>query len=653
MKRFTQSWIMALALLLGVPVISMAQNDEPNAPVRFGIFAGANYNSATVGGNAGYSLPAQITPTPPALPDGQGFGPYAGLMFEYNSAPDGFLGFQTRLGYDNRKVTLDPPDANGEVDATISYWAIEPALRFNLGGNNMHLTVGPGLQILEANSFDYNLPGVSEVDNVENGRLNEVAYSLWGGFGLDIPLGTMSDNGTRWYLTPFLEGSWLVDQLDTDFEFGSDSTHNNWSTVTVRAGLQLKFGIGGPKSGESIADIPAPTGDVTLAIQPPVGGVMAQRPMIEYLPLLNYVFYEPSETPIPARYSALTSEQARSFEENNLEALDSPSAGDPSESTRSKRQLDVYHNVVNIIADRMEKNPGKNLTVVGSGPDVAAATARAENVKQYLITNFGLPADRITSRGQKDPVKKSGTSATPKGDMELVKEENVRVELIGDEDLMRPVRLNVYQDMPIENDMGVSVQSATPIQRWTLRVTGDGGVDRTYGPFYGERAYINTTPILSDRSKGNYTATITATDRSGGTMTTTEKFSLTKTNLEPVTSTRYSIIFDYDEDASMERYESFIRNTVAPNVPDGSIVYIHGHTDIIGLEDYNYQLSIDRAKEVEKILANELKKNGKDNVTFESYGFGETTYRAPFGNDTPETRHYNRTVMIEIIPDSN
>ena len=653
MRRFSKAWMLALTLLIGLPALSMAQNDEPNAPVRFGVFAGVNFNNAALGGNAANAIPGFTIPVSADLSDGQGYGPYAGLIAEYNPAPDQFLGLQTRFGYDNRRANITPNGGNGEVEASISYWAIEPALRFNLGGNDMHLTLGPGFHILAANDFDFRLPGVAEVEDVENGRLNDVAVSLWGGFGFDIPLGDFSENGTRWYLTPFVEGSWLINQLKTGVAAGNDNLDDTWSTVTVRGGLQFKYGMGGPKGEQPIADVPAPTGDVAVAIQTPVGGVMAQRPMIEYLPLLNYVFYEPSETPIPSRYATLSSSQARSFDENSLEAMDAPSAGDPSESTRSQRQLDVYYNVVNIIADRMEKNPGKNIQVVGSGPDVAAATSRAENVKQYLITTFGLPADRVSSRGQKEPVNKSGTPSTPKGDMTLVKEENIRVELIGDEDLMRPVKLKVFQDMPIENDMAISVKATEPVQRWTVRVTGDGGVDRTYGPFYGDRAYVNATPILGDRSNGTYTATVTATDRSGNTMTNTEKFSLTKTNLEPVTSTRYSVIFDYDDDASMERYSTFLRNTVAPNVPNGSIIYIHGHTDVIGLEDYNYQLSVDRAKEAEKVLSDELKKLGKSDVTFESYGFGETTYRAPFSNDKPETRHYNRTVMIEIIPDSN
>ena len=664
MRSYRHVWVAALALMLGLPAISMAQqDDEAVAPVRFGIFAGANYNSAGLGGNAANAIPGVTIPVSADLSDGRGFGPYAGLMFEYNPAPDQFLGVQARFGYDNRRVNIEGGGGDGsEVEASISYWAFEPALRFNLGSPHFHLTLGPGVHVLAANDFDFrNVVTVdaagnqttTTVEDLENGRLNDVAYSLWGGFGWDIPISDMSSGGNQWYLTPFVEASWLMNQLKTGVAAGNDNLDDTWSTVTLRGGLQLKHGWGGPESDAlPIADVPAPAGDVNMAIQTPVGGVMAQRPMIEYLPLLNYVFYENSQTATPTRYTTLSSGQAGSFDENSLEAMDSPSAGDPSESNRSQRQLDVYYNVMNIIADRLEKNPGKNIEVVGSGPDVAAAASRAENVKNYLIATFGIPADRISSRGQKSPENPSGTRRTPKEDLPLVQEENIRVELLGDEELLKPVKLNVYQDMPIENDMAVTVESTEPIQRWELRVQGNG-FDRTFGPFYGNTAYVNATPILGTRSNGTYTATVTATDRNGNTLTNSETFTLNKTTLEPVTSTRYSILFDYDEDESMERYDDFLRNTVAVNIPDGSIVYIHGHTDIAGLEDYNYDLSVRRAEEAERILADELKKLGKSNVTFESYGFGETQYRAPFNNDMPETRYYNRTVMIEIIPDSN
>ncbi len=641
----------ALSLLLTTLFVSThhvlsAQQADGDAPVRFGLFLGGNFNMLSVDGNLNSVIPGITVPLSQELTSGSGLGLYSGLMFEYAPTPDGIIGFQARFDYDNRSASMS--EGTDTVDGSLAYFAVEPGVRVNLGGSGLHLMVGPGLHILGSNSVDVSA-GDQTQTGLENSNQKDLAFGVWGGLGYDIPLSKLSSSGSKWYLAPFLEASWMPGQLETGV--GDDIDPDAaWSTITARAGLQLKYGTGG-QTNEPM-ETPPPAGDLNLAIQTPAGGVMSQRPMIEYLPVLNYLFYNDSETEIPSRYSTLSPAQARLFNENSMEAMDSPSAGDPSESTRSRRQLDVYYNTMNILADRLKKNPSESITVVGSGPDLAAATARAETVRNYIVTSFGIPADRVSSRGQKKPVHPSGTASTPKGDRGMVAEENIRVELIGNEAILGPVKLKVLQDMPVENDMAIDVSSASPIQRWDLRVQGDG-FDRTYGPFYGDRAYVNSTPILGDRRSGTYIATVTATDRAGVTMTASSDFKLEKTSLDPVTSTRYSILFGYNDGSSMERYEKFIRNTVAPNVPNGSIVYIHGHTDVAGSDEYNYQLSVERAVAAEKILADELKKNGKEDITFESYGFGETEYRAPFANDLPESRHYNRTVMIEIIPDAD
>ena len=89
---------------------------------------------------------------------------------------------------------------------------------------------------------------------------------------------------------------------------------------------------------------------------------------------------------------------------------------------------------------------------------------------------------------------------------------------------------------------------------------------------------------------------------------------------------------------------------VAPSIADGSTVIVHGHTDIIGDEEYNRTLSNERAMEVEKIIKNALAEAGKNNVKFETFGFGEDVGQSPFNNGTPEERFYNRTVIIDIVP---
>jgi hypothetical protein len=54
----------------------------------------------------------------------------------------------------------------------------------------------------------------------------------------------------------------------------------------------------------------------------------------------------------------------------------------------------------------------------------------------------------------------------------------------------------------------------------------------------------------------------------------------------------------------------------------------------------------------QQIIERVLLKAGKKGVKFETYGFGEDESMAPFENNYPEKRFYNRTVIIDIIPEN-
>lgn len=100
----------------------------------------------------------------------------------------------------------------------------------------------------------------------------------------------------------------------------------------------------------------------------------------------------------------------------------------------------------------------------------------------------------------------------------------------------------------------------------------------------------------------------------------------------------------------MDSYDKFLTEVVAPLVTDFGSVIIHGHTDIIGDDDYNIILSQERAQDVKGILEKAVNKLGKKGVRFETLGFGSDKHYAPFDNKLPEERFYNRTVIIDVIP---
>ena len=78
---------------------------------------------------------------------------------------------------------------------------------------------------------------------------------------------------------------------------------------------------------------------------------------------------------------------------------------------------------------------------------------------------------------------------------------------------------------------------------------------------------------------------------------------------------------------------------------------IQGHTDITGGEDNNLKLSLARANDTQAIIKKALAKAGRTDVKFEVSGFGEDQKLAPYANKFPEERSYNRSVIIDIIPE--
>ena len=113
---------------------------------------------------------------------------------------------------------------------------------------------------------------------------------------------------------------------------------------------------------------------------------------------------------------------------------------------------------------------------------------------------------------------------------------------------------------------------------------------------------------------------------------------------------RFSVLFEFDNSKTIALYEKYLTEIVTPKIPINGTVIIHGHTDIIGEDAYNLNLSIERANDVKGIIEKALASAGRSDVKFEVNGYGEDQNLAPFSNKFPEERFYNRTVIIDILP---
>ena len=204
---------------------------------------------------------------------------------------------------------------------------------------------------------------------------------------------------------------------------------------------------------------------------------------------------------------------------------------------------------------------------------------------------------------------------------------------------------------PLDSYVLFNVDKADELLRsWSVELTDEQGNTQNYGPYNNDQAAVPGSTILGDNATGNYKVVMTGQYKDGTKVNKDGYLQLTKAEDNRQEGLRYSILFNFDKSQSIDAYKDFLTEIVAPLITDNETVIIHGHTDIIGETKYNLTLSQNRADGAQRILASALRNANVTGVKFETFGFGENESMAPFDNNLPEERFYNRTVIIDIVP---
>ncbi|MFV5692121.1 OmpA family protein [Flavobacterium sp. LT1R49] len=619
----------------------------------FGVAGGANFNFYR---GSTHQLNDAFTP-PATFHDGDGVGLFIAPLLEYRPA-DSRWGVMLQAGYDNRKGTFDqvvtPCDCPADLSTNISYITVEPSLRFAPFKSNFYLYGGPRLAFNMDKSFTYQL-GINPAypdqapSPAVTGDLSDVKktiFSMQIGAGYDIPLSSDS-NKTQFVLSPFVAFQPYFGQNPRSTE--------TWNITTLRAGIALKMGQGHniQQSTDVLADR-----EVQFSVNSP-SNVAGERRITEIFPLRNYVFFNVGSTEIPNRYVLLTKNQVKDFKEDQLEVFPPKNLSD-----RSKRQMIVYYNVLNILGDRMQKNPSSTITLVGSsekGPE--DGLAMAESIKTYLVNIFAINPSRITTKGQNKP---NIPSEQPGGtlELELLREGDRRVSIestspdllmefqSGPDAQLKPVQIVPLQEAPVESYVTFNNKGANEaLSTWSLQISDEQGKVQSFGPYTQDEVSIPGKSILGSRPEGDYKVKMIGQTKSGKIVekeTPVHMVLWTPSKMEE--GMRYSIIYEFNKSKAIAIYEKYLIEIVTPKIPVGATVIIHGHTDIIGEEVHNQDLSLARANDVKSIIESGLSKASRNDVKFEVLGYGENENKSPFENKTPEERFYNRTVVIDIIP---
>ena len=653
-KKSKNKFALLFSLLIAAGFSSGAQVVTQPKPVWwFGESGAANFN--TYRGTTQQLSNDLMIPTP--FHKGKGVKPYFSLLSEYR--PGKVLGGMLNLAYDNRGGKFDaviaPCNCPATLSTNISYVSIEPSLRLAPFSNAFYIFAGPTISFNVAKSYTYKQEKQAD-KTADWSAVRKTVFSAQAGAGIDIPLSSKTAT-TQMTLSPF--ASFITDMGQ------QPRTIETWSIYTIRAGIALKFGTT-KKAAPAAVITPEPVvvivpvvaeKEVQFSVRGPK--IVPQNRFVkETFPLRNSVFFDMGSTTIPGRYVLLNKSQAASFKEDQLQQSQPANLS----TGRSARQMAVYHNILNIKGDRLRSNPQSSILLTGSSDkNPAEGKQMAENVKQYLVDVFGIDASRIATAGRDKPVIPSEQPGSIM-DLDLLRLGDRRVDIestspelllqVGGKSspYLRPVQINATQADPLDSHVLFNIDDADKVlQSWNVAITDEQGNVQRYGPYTKNQASVSGKTILGNNTQGNYKIVMTGTTKKGLTIIKESSVSLMKSADVKQDGLRYSILFDFDKSKSIDSYEKFLSEVVAPLVPENGTVIIHGHTDIIGEEKYNRTLSEQRARSAQQVIERALANAGKKGVKFEMYGFGEDEDMSPFENNLTEERFYNRTVIIDII----
>lgn len=698
------------AVIAVLMVMSVSASAQDTLRPRYGIGAGVSINIHRADFRALPGVPNCC----PNFESGSGYGPTLGLLAEWPIAP--WLLFGLRVDYTQHDAELIEREpirviVNGSgrdgafehsVDATIASIGASPSLNARIAdGFFVGVELGGGYVIMhdysqaerivepsDAGTFlDSNLTDTrSRVRNQSAGAIpNAASLLLHAGVGLSYEL-PLNSRGTLL----------LVPHASYLFALTSAVDNINWYPDGVRAGITLKYSPAPlPIRRDSIVfrdtvtrdvawDAPArvaldraesdvdervtlDTTIITTTIHEHyVRDVPGVRPMTctvaasgvnadgveepiatlrieEFLstvahPLLTFVFFDVGASDIPARYTKLTSDATSRFSSSEL---------------RSAGTLDIYRTMLNIVGERMRRNPGATLTLTGCNMDVAAekgdvklSHSRAESVRDYLAGVWAIAPGRLKTDAVGLPARKSNTT-TADGQAE-----NRRVEIASSDPSILDVVIiddtSRVTSVPVIR-LRPTITSAHGVAEWEMRVSQRGRVLKRFRGSGDAPEFVDWDLTNDDAEIPQFDEPISiALEATGGDARRTNCAMALSTQITTVqqkrdrkerdfTIDRYNLILFYVGDAGISPQNQRVVDLVKSRLKPSSQLTIEGFADRSGNPESNRRLSANRATTTAQALS-------RTDAT--TRGVGEDRLLHP--NDTPEGRFYCRTVQILV-----
>jgi len=624
--------------------ISQSKNNE--IPFNMGIYGGLNFNFHTPSFtyevyDNNKSLVGNMVHSKNANSVGGNFGFIASIPLSNMFYLSG------RLGYNMMNGTLDDNIiATNQTKASLSYLEISPILQIHnlIENQGLYLLAGLELGVPLTKSYEFNYTASNNVTYLgDKTDIPDAATRV----ALAVGAGWMFDLGSNVFLSP--EVSFRIPFS----KVSNSSIFDKWEIPQLRAGINLTFGFSKDEPKPIIekdkyinVGMKEITGLDLQGKKIPANKIRVEETQYtELFPIVPYVFFDENKAePNPRTQKLNASREAGSFSIEGLE----PDA------------IKINSNTLDIIGVRMQQDKNASIKLIGTidnkneKPTSDLAKRRAEFAKNYLVVNYGIEGNRITTEATGLPSKPSSTK-----DKDGI-EENRRVEIVPqniNSTLLKPIviesdRQRLANPPIIQFTPSVELSEGLEIEGWELEIKQSGRTLKTYSGFGSPESIqwnISPNELASNEIPADYNLTVFAKDGTKGNYSSSipvEFLSISKkkeTQSADKSVAKFSLVlFDFDSPEVSELDKRIIDQYVIPAIKFNSTVQIYGYADRIGSEDYNKKLSMQRAESVRKILQSKLK-----DVKFEVYGVGEAVQ--PFDNNLTIGRQLSRTVQIYVI----
>ncbi len=369
---------------------------------------------------------------------------------------------------------------------------------------------------------------------------------------------------------------------------------------------------------------------------------------IDSSPLLNYVFFGAGQSDLPNQYVLFSNKsQAQDFSEERLTS-----------------SMEKYRNILNIIGKRLTDNPDASITITGCNSNsglekgnIELSKNRSASVQTYLQRTWGIDPSRMEVKAQNLP-KAASSSTSAEGIAE-----NQRAEIYSDNPAILDIIKSTYvQEMADLKSLRIlpQIQAEAGIADWKVELRGEDETVIESAAGSGDMTSavtFNLVPagLSKIASFKTLTAGIEVTDKEGeafrnATAATTSVKVIRKEEMMAekkgyhVLEQYALILFEYDSAEIREHNKLIVDRIVArmKKLPSAEVKIV-GHTDTIGAEKYNMNLSKRRAKAVyDQLVAAGMASH--KNLTYTGVGPHSPLY----DNADPEGRALNRTVTVTL-----